>query len=385
VKRALYALLVAQFLSAFSDNAILFTVVAIVLQSSSLPTWYVPALQSVFLVAFVALTPWVGPFADRYSKPRVLIVANVIKAIGGLLILTGIEPLIAYAIVGVGAAVYSPAKYGILPELVEHSQLVKANSWIEGATIASILLGTMVGAKVADSSVTMALALIVSLYLVSAVTTFLIPRLPARGGHSGSALRQLWGKIGQLLVSSRVRLILTGLSLFWASAATLRVLLVAWAPLVLHTQTASQIAELTLFLAFGIIIGSAIVPRLIPLEHIQRTRIAAFAIALLFILLASVESLWAARGVLLAIGIAGGMFVVPLNAAIQEIGHHSIGSGGAVAIQNFFQNATMLVSVGVYTFAAAHGGDPVTSILALGGLVLIATVLVSWRLPRVNA
>ncbi len=385
MSRSLYALLVAQFLSAFSDNAILFTVVAIVLQSETLPTWYVPALQSVFLIAFVALTPWVGPFADKYPKPRVLIVANAIKAFGGFLILAGLEPLIAYAIVGVGAAVYSPAKYGILPELVDHSQLVKANSWIEGATIASILLGTVGGARVADYSISLALALIIILYLISAATTLLIPRLPARGAHTGPVLRQLWVKIKSLLISPRARLILLGLSLFWASAATLRVLLVVWAPLVLHVQTASQIAELTLFLAFGIIIGSAIVPRLIPLEHIRRTRAAAYGMALCFVLLASVDGIWPARGALLALGTTGGIFVVPLNAAIQDIGHRSIGSGGAVAIQNFFQNAAMLLGVGAYTFAAAHGGDPVTSILVLGGLVLIATFAVSSRLPKLDA
>ncbi|MGR9100481.1 MAG: MFS transporter, partial [Gammaproteobacteria bacterium] len=158
MNKHLRPLLIAQFLSAFADNAILFTVIAMVLQSEQLAGWYVPALQSVFLIAFVLLAPWVGAVADQHPKSRVLIAANLIKAGGAALLFLKIEPLLAYAIVGVGAAVYSPAKYGILPELAEHDSLVRANSWIEGSTILAILLGMVIGAKVADYSIQIALA-----------------------------------------------------------------------------------------------------------------------------------------------------------------------------------------------------------------------------------
>ncbi|BBA33788.1 lysophospholipid transporter LplT [Methylocaldum marinum] len=382
MSRGLSSLIAAQFLSAFSDNAILFTVIAIVLQTEDRGAWYVPALQSVFLVAFVILTPWVGSFADRISKPKVLILANIVKALGGLLILLGVEPLLGYAVVGVGAATYSPAKYGILPELADHTRLVKINSWIEGATIAAILLGTVIGAALADASIELALVSIVACYLVSAAVTLLLPRLPARGARPGSSFTGLVQVMKALLSSERARLVLMALSLFWSCAATLRVILVAWAPQVLDTRTAGEIAQLTLFLAVGIIIGSGIVPRLIPLEHVRRARHAAYALSFFFLLLASVDSLWPARATLLAIGVAGGLFVVPLNAAIQQIGHHSVGSGAAVGVQNFFQNAAMLASMGIYTFASAHGTGPVAAILALSVLVLALTVLVSWRLPR---
>jgi LPLT family lysophospholipid transporter-like MFS transporter len=382
MNRGLGSLVAAQFLSAFSDNAMLFTVIAIVLQAGDRGPWYVPALQSVVLVAFVMLTPWVGAFADRHSKPKVLILANMVKGVGGLLILLGVEPLVGYAVVGVGAATYSPAKYGILPELADHTQLVRINSWIEGATIAAILLGTVIGATIADASIELALAVIIACYVISAAVTLLLPKLPARGARPGSTLAKLLHAIKALLTSERARLVLMALSLFWASAATLRVILVAWAPQVLDARTAGDIAQLTLFLAVGIIIGSGIVPRLIPLEHIRRARLAAYALSLLFLLLAGVDGLWPARATLLAIGIAGGLFVVPLNAAIQQIGHHTIGSGGAVAVQNFFQNAAMLASMGIYAFASARGTGPVTAILALGVVVLALTVLVSLRLPR---
>ncbi|MCK5729398.1 MAG: MFS transporter, partial [Methylococcales bacterium] len=152
MNRQIYPLLVAQFLSAFADNAILFTVIAMVIQSNELAPWYIPALQSVFFIAFVIFAPWVGTIADNYPKSRVLILANVIKAAGALLLVMNIEPLIAYCIVGIGAALYSPAKYGILPEIAGREVLVKANSWIEGSTIFAIIFGMVIGAKVADYS-----------------------------------------------------------------------------------------------------------------------------------------------------------------------------------------------------------------------------------------
>jgi LPLT family lysophospholipid transporter-like MFS transporter len=382
MNRSLHALVGAQFLSAFADNAILFTVIAIVLHTGDRGAWYVPALQSVFLVAFVALTPWVGTLADRLPKPRVLILANLVKALGGFAILAGVEPLIGYGVIGIGAAAYGPAKYGILPELTGADNLVKANSWVEGATITAILFGTVGGARLADVSINLALTLIIAVYFVSAAAALLLPKLPARGVTPGSSLGKLIGLMKGLLASQRARFILLALSLFWACAATLRVVLVAWAPAVLHTQTATDIAELTLYLAIGIIIGSSVVPRLIPLEHVRRTRYSAYAMGSFFLLLAAVDSIGPARGVLLAIGIAGGIFVVPLNAAIQQIGHRTLGSGSAVAVQNFFQNGAILVSMGLYTLAAAQGAGPVAAILALGAVVWVLTVLVSLRLPK---
>ncbi|SMF94520.1 MFS transporter, LPLT family, lysophospholipid transporter [Methylomagnum ishizawai] len=382
MNRGLYALVGSQFLSAFADNAILFTVIAIVMQNKATPAWYIPALQSVFLIAYVVLTPWVGHLADRFPKPWILIAANAVKAVGGGLILVGVDPLFAYGVVGMGAAAYSPAKYGILPELTDTEHLVKANSWVEGATIAAILLGTVAGAKLADHSIDLGLWASVGLFLVSALAVLLLPKLAARGVSPGSPLGKLWGLIRGLLDTQRARLILLALSLFWACAATLRVALVAWAPAVLHSQTASDIAELTLYLSIGIVIGSGIVPRLIPLAQVRRVRFAGYGLGCAFLALAFVDSLWPARAALLGVGVFGGIMVVPLNAAIQQIGYRTVGSGSAVAVQNFFQNAAMLVSVGGYSLAAGHGAGPVATIFGLSGLVWLMTVLVSWRLPK---
>ena len=382
MNRGLYTLVGAQFLSAFGDNAILFTVIAMILQSGGRGVWYVPALQSAFLAAYVTLTPWVGALAERHPKPRVLMLANLLKGLGALAIWLGVEPLLGYGVIGVGAAAYGPAKYGILPELTSTNHLVRANGWVEGATIAAILLGTLGGAKLADISIEMALISVIAIYAASSAATLLLPKLPGRGVAEGPAWGALMRWMRGLLDSQRARLTLLALSLFWASAATLRVVLVAWAPEVLHTQTATDIAELTLFLAIGIIIGASLVPRLIPLTHIRRTRFAAYVMGILFLLLALSHDLWTARVLLLSAGIAGGIFVVPLNAAIQHIGHATVGSGSAVAVQNFFQNGAILISMGVYALAAAWGAGSAATMTVLGVLVCLMTLLVSLNLPK---
>ena len=385
MSKHIYPLLIAQFLSAFADNAILFTVIALVMQTAQPPSWYIPALQSVFLVAFVVLAPWVGAFADNHAKSRVLIIANLIKAAGAGLLLLHVEPLIAYCLVGVGAALYSPAKYGILPELAGHGGLVKANSWIEGSTILAILTGMVIGAKVADYSTTWALIGTVGLFLISAATTLFLPVNISRAEVEGSKVLVFFQEVRSFLSTPRSRFAMLGASLFWAAAACVRVIIIAWAPLVLMSHNASDIANLTLFLALGIIAGSALVPRLIPLEHLRRARIPAYLMALLIMGLSFTDNVWPARAVLFLMGTAGGMFIVPINAALQELGQQSIGSGGAVAMQNFFQNAAMLLSVGGYTFAASQQVGPIAALLALGGLLLLATFWVVMRLPETES
>jgi len=380
VSRAVAVLLGAQFLTAFADNAILFTAIAMLIEAPR-GDWYVPALQASFLVSFVALAPWLGPLADRRSKPHVLLIGNVLKAGGAGLMFAGVEPLMAYALVGTGAAVYGPAKYGILPELVGSDRLVRANGWIEGSTILAIVLGTVVGSRVADRSVPLALTVVMACYLASAIATFGLPRLAPTQAGAAAGIRMFAGRMSTLFETATARFAMLGNSLFWASAAVLRLLLVAWAPVVLLTASASDVADLTLFLALGIVAGALIVPRLIPIAHLRRARLAAYAMGVCIFIFSFVDTAWPARAVLVAIGACGGMFLVPINAALQNIGHRTIGSGRAVALQSFFENSAMLTGVGIYTAAVGAGAQPVRSIVVVGVLVLIATTLVSWRLP----
>lgn len=381
MQRGVLPLLVAQFLSAFGDNAILFAAVGMVLAAEHTVEWYIPALQAVFLVAYVVAAPWVGPFADRLSKPRVLLVGNLVKAVGVGLILSGVEPLAAYGLVGLGAAIYSPAKYGILPEMMPGHQLVKANAWIEASTITAIIMGTVAGGQLADRSVQGAFWMVAICYLASMAVTLAIPKLTARGADLKRALPDFRNTLQRFMQTPRARFAMLGGCLFWGAAAVLRVLLVAWVPLVLAQRSAGAVSELALFLAIGVIIGSSVVPRLIPLEYLHRARFAAYAMGATVLLFALADNVWAARSILLIVGIAGGVFIVPINAALQQIGHSSVGSGRAVAVQNFFQNVAMLVTVGLYTAAAANGLHPVSTIVFLGVSVLVATLAIARRLP----
>ena len=382
MKRDVYLVLVAQFLTAFADNAILFTAITMVNQTAQAPSWYVPALQASFLVAFVLLAPWVGPYADGRPKAQVLTTANIVKGVGAALLMFGIDPLLAYGVVGLGAAMYSPAKYGILPELVEEGQLVKANGWVEGSTILAILVGMLVGALLSERSIVLALGVVVALYVTSALTALWITRLPAGKPNPGPALPHFAKMVRSLLSTPRARFSTLGVSLFWAASVVLRVILVAWAPIVLMMTHTSDIAQLSMFLALGIAVGAMFAARVIPIAYLRRARLAAYALGVLVLALSMVDSLLGARIVLFLAGIAGGLFVVPINAVLQEVGHRSIGAGGAVAVQNFFENLAMLAATGLYTLAAAQGVAPVPALIGLAVFVLIATFLVSWHLPK---
>jgi len=378
----IYRVLATQFLTAFADNAILFTAITIIMQQVEPGNWYIPALQASFLIAFVLLAPWVGRFADSRPKPRVLFGANTIKAFGAGLLFLNIEPLIAYAIIGLGAAAYSPAKYGILPEMVDEDTLVKANGWIEGSTILAILSGTVVGAALSEYSISIAIFTVISLYIISALIALSIRHNVIAGIKTEKALDNFYTQMKGLLAAPRARFSVLGVSLFWAAATVLRVLLIAWAPAVLFIYSTTDIAMLTMAVAIGIACGALLVPHFIPLAYLRRARLAAYAMGIVIVLLATVDNIWVARFALFLTGICGGLFVVPINAALQKIGHKSIGSGGAVAIQNFFENLAMLTATGVYAIIAGIGVDPVVTMMWLGALVIIATVIVSWHLPK---
>lgn len=382
MNRAVYVLLLAQFLTAFADNAILFTAFAMIGQAGGHGDWYRSALQAAFLLAAVLCAPWVGRIADQHAKGPVLSWGNALKLAGALLLLAGVDPLLAYAVVGMGAALYGPAKYGILPDLVAQERLVLANGLVEGSTIVAIVLGAVIGARVADHSIHAALALVAAAYLISLVATLFMPVTAGKPRDPRPAIPQFVAMMRGFFTTSRARFAMLGASIFWAAAVVLRVMMVAWAPAVLMTQGTAEIANLTVFIAIGIALGALAVPRLVPMEKLRRARLAAYLMGFGIVVLGiTSDPLWA-KLVMLGIGLAGGIFVVPINAALQDIGHRSIGAGGAVAIQNFFENLAMLVGTGLYSLALTRHVDPVVAVLSLGGLVVIATTVVAWHLPK---
>jgi len=386
LSKGMVAVLIAQFISALADNALLFAAIAL-LKSQAAPGWQTPLLQEFFVVAFIILAPFVGPFADSLSKGRVMLIANGLKFLGAAAMLSGLHPLLAYGMVGIGAAAYSPAKYGILSELVSADKLVKANSLMEGSTIVAILLGAVAGGLLADHSVTGALTAITVCYLVAAGANLLIPRLPAAHPLKQFAPKALFKDfihaVSTLLKNPDARFSLIGTSVFWGAGSTLRFLLVAWVPVALGIIDLSTPANLSGAVAIGIAVGAFAAAKFVSLKSVNRSLPAGILIGGLIIGFAFVDNLYAAIGMLIAIGICGGFYVVPLNALLQERGHESVGAGHAIAVQNLFENISMLLMIGFYTVLDKQGMPVVSTTVAFGTLVLFAiTILAVSRLRR---
>ncbi|MGQ0658338.1 MAG: lysophospholipid transporter LplT [Chromatiales bacterium] len=378
------AVLVAQFLSALADNALLFAAIA-ALKAQGSPVWVTPLLQDFFVLAYVLLAPWVGPIADAWPKGRVMLSANAIKLAGALAVIVGVHPLPAYGVVGLGAAIYSPAKYGVLSQLVSVDQLVKANGMIEGSTIVAILLGAVAGGMVADHSVTVAFVAVAFCYLCAILANIWIPTLapehPMEHFDVLAILRDFLTSLRTFVANPDSRFGLLGASLFWGSGSTLRFLLVAWVPVALAITNTRTPANLNAVVAVGVAIGAALAARLISLRTINRVLVPGLLIGVLVIVLAPLQSLSGAAVILVLIGIMSGMFVVPINALLQECGHRSIGAGHAVAVLNFFDNFAMLVMIGLYTLIARAGAPVVPTAVGFGILILLGMAAITvWRL-----
>lgn len=383
--RGMLAVLAAQFLSALADNALLFAAIAM-LKMHAAPSWQTPMLQEAFVISFIMLAPFVGPIADTWPKGRVMLVANSLKFFGAAAMLLGLHPLFAYNLVGIGAAAYSPAKYGILSELVSQDKLVKANGMMEGSTIVAILLGAVLGGKLADASVTMALTAICACYLLAAGVNLLIPRLPAAHALAqflpAVLVRDFKIALGTLFRNKDARFSLLGTSIFWGAGSTLRLLLVAWVPVALGVTDLSLPANLSGAVAIGIAFGAAGAASLVRLDKVNRALPGGILIGIIIIFFAHATSLYGAIALLVLLGACGGFYVVPLNALLQEKGHETVGAGHAVAVQNFFENFAMLGLVGLYTLMNKGGMPVVQSASVFGGVVLMAISLLAFSRLR---
>lgn len=378
LSRPMLAVIIAQFFSAFGDNALLFATLALIKQQSY-PDWSQPVLQMLFVAAYIVLAPFVGRFADNFPKGRVLMVANGLKLAGALVICFGLNPFAGYCLVGVGAAAYSPAKYGILGELTQGGLLVKANGLIEASTIAAILLGSVAGGVLADWHVLMALSACALTYGVAVVANLFIPRLPpARSGESwhpgqmlggfGSACRSLWR-------DSETRFSIIGTSLFWGAGVTLRFLLVLWVPVALGIHDNATPTMLNAMVAVGIVFGAAAAAKLVTLETVRRSMPAGIILGVVVVFLSLQHHLLPSYLLLALIGILGGFFIVPLNALLQHRGKESVGVGNAVAVQNFGENIAMLLMLGLYSLVVKLNTPAVMVGVGFGVLFSVAIIL----------
>jgi LPLT family lysophospholipid transporter-like MFS transporter len=374
------AVLVGQFLSAMADNALLFGALAL-LRMDRYPAWTDPLLQEFFVGAYVLLAPCVGPFADALPKGRVMLVTNGLKLLGALGMWAGVNPFLAYGLVGIGAAAYSPAKYGILSELVPATLLVKANGLIESSSIAAIVVGAIAGGALADWNIRYGLAIVTACYAVAVATNLLIPCLPRAHPLArvslGEILRDFGHALKVLIRIPDARFAMTGTSLFWGTGSTLRFMLVAWVPVALGITNNRMPAYLNATVAVGIVIGAGLASKLVALDRADRVLPAGVLIGVGVCILAATTHVATAFVVMTLVGVCGGYFLVPLNALIQDRGHRSVGAGHAIAIQNLVDNAAMVLMIGLYTLAA-RAGIPIVHIGAVFGACLTMAIGLLW-------
>jgi MFS family permease len=367
VNRGFYTILTAQFFSALADNALLFAAIALLKQVHA-PSWQTPVLQQAFILSFIVLAPFVGAFADSLPKGRVMFISNAIKMAGCLAMLAGVNPLLAYGLAGFGAAAYSPAKYGILTEYLPPERLVWANSWMEGLTVAAIIAGAVVGGMLVTPSVAqaieqtlnvppkvtpaeLAIFVIFFIYLVAALFNLYIPVVPIEHkplSRSPLFLVKDFAHCFMLLWKDplgQVSLAVT--TLFWGAGATLRLLVLAWAAVALH-YSIGEAAKLTAWVAVGIALGSVLAARFVQLEHAVKVLPVGIGMGLLVLAMIPVHHPLLAILLLTGIGVMAGFFVVPMNALLQHRGHLLMGAGRSIAVQNFNENISIFLMLGLY-------------------------------------
>lgn len=373
--KGMLSVIVAQFLSAFGDNALLFAMLAL-LKAQFYPDWSQPVLQMVFVGAYILFAPFVGQIADSFAKGRVMMVANGLKLAGAAGICLGVNPFVGYTLVGIGAAAYSPAKYGILGELTTGDKLVKANGLMEASTIAAILLGSVAGGVLADWHVIAALVACALAYAGAVAANLFIPKLvAARPGQSwrlSAMTRSFFSACVVLWRNGETRFSLVGTGLFWGAGVTLRFLLVLWVPVALGITDNATPTYLNAMVAVGIVVGAGAAAKLVTLETVSRCMPAGILIGVVVAIFSLQHALLPAYALLLLIGTLGGFFVVPLNALLQERGKKSVGAGNAIAVQNLGENSAMLLMLGLYSLAVLVGVPAVAIGIGFGVLFALA-------------
>jgi MFS transporter, LPLT family, lysophospholipid transporter len=406
MKAGFYTIMAAQFFSSLADNALLIAAIALLRQAHE-PIWMTPALKQCFVVSYVLLAPLVGAFADSMPKGSVMLLSNGIKFSGCLLMLLSLHPLAAYAVVGIGAAAYSPAKYGILTELLPARQLVIANGWIEGTTVGSIILGVLLGGALISHRVSTmllgfdlpvwdtgvetppeaAIAVIMGIYVIAGVFNWYIPdtgvdhRMVNRNpiflirefAHCNALLWR--DKLGQVSLATT--------TLFWGAGATLQFIVIDWAARALGLNL-SQASMLQGVVAVGIAAGAVIAAKIVTLRGAVRVLPVGVAMGFIVISMIGVTQMPVAMVLMVAIGACAGFFVVPMNALLQHRGHVLMGAGHSIAVQNFNENIGILLMVGLYTMMVRYGLsiDAAIVIFGLSVSALMALVMLRYRVNQ---
>ncbi len=405
MKRGFYTIMSAQFFSSLADNA-LFVAAVELLKSSGQAEWQRAALVPMFALFYVILAPFVGALADAVPKGKVMFLSNLIKVVGCLMMLFSVHPLVSYAIVGLGAAAYSPAKYGILTELLPPSQLVKANGWIEGLTIGSIILGVLLGGQLVghaiaspmlsldlplvdtgiDTPPEAAIVSLILLYVIAALFNLKIPRTsaplqPIAHGAAGlvrdfaNCNARLWNdKLGQISLATT--------TLFWGVSGNLRYIVLAWAAAALHYGT-TQASSLVGVVAVGTALGAVLASVRMRLDQATNVITLGVVMGVLVIAMNFISNVWVAAPFLVLLGAIGGYMVVPMNALLQHRGHNLMGAGRSIAVQNFNEQACIL-GLGAFYTGMTKLGLSAFGAITLFGLAVAVTMWLIGRWHRNN-
>ncbi|MBU3543246.1 MAG: lysophospholipid transporter LplT [Burkholderiaceae bacterium] len=423
MKPGFYTIMAAQFFSSLADNALLIAAIALLYQLHA-PAWMTPLLKLFFVLSYVLLAAFVGAFADSRPKGRVMFLTNSIKIVGCLAMLFSAHPLLAYAIVGFGAAAYSPAKYGILTELLPAEKLVVANGWIEGLTVGSIILGTVLGGVLISDAVTLsllsidlprfetgidtgpeaAIAVIAFIYLIAALFNLRIPDTGARYPQQEKnpiklikdfehCFKTLWNdRLGQISLAVT--------TLFWGAGATLQFIVLKWAEYALGMNL-SQGAILQAVVAFGVAGGAVWAAARVPLKKALNVLIYGVIMGALVMLMAIYRKdlipdvavnlglfkiqlhLLIAYVFLITIGWMSGYFVVPMNALLQHRGHVLLSAGHSIAVQNFNENLSVLSMLCLYALLIWLD-VPISIVIVLFGSFVCLVMIQIMRWHRRN-
>lgn len=375
----------AQFFSALADNILFFALLEFLNKLDAVKeSTYL--LQACFLFSYILLAPVVGLFADNQPKSKVLMIGNGIKLLGVALLCFNVSPFLCYGIVGLGAAVYSPAKFGILGELVTNRLLVKVNGLVEGSTIFAILLGAYLGGLLAKNYIVMAFTLAASMYAIALIFNLFIPKIKAKRKDSFSPkflLHSFWLILKRLAGDKQARFAILGTSLFWGAASTLRLLLNDWTGEVLK-EGIDTVAILSAIVSIGIVFGALVASLFISVKNIKWCLWSGLGMGIITIIFAYQTNIYSIYFFLILIGLLGGIFVIPMNALLQERGKLFESAGTAIAVQNFSENLVMILMMFIFGALAFYKVSIISLMICFGVLFSIGILGLFYHIGKRN-
>jgi MFS family permease len=400
--RAFYLILAVQFISTLADSAFLIVAIARVMELAA-AAWLVPVLKISFTLFYVLLAPFVGPLADAFPKGRVMLASNILKVLAMILLLGGADPVVAIGIAGLGAAIYAPAKYGLITELLPARELVRANGFFEGTTVCAVIFGTVLGGllvsplmpriripaqlqwgDLSDTVLVPGMLVLLTLHIVSTGLSVAVAdsgaRYDAHSIHPAQLLRQFIRENLILWRDPMGGLSMTVTTLLWGVGATLQLIVLRWAHESLGLPLA-QAAYLQGVTALGVIAGAMLASRYVVLERAHRALPLGGVIGALIPVMLLVHSVAGAAALLVVVGALAGYFVVPMNALLQHRGCTLLTAGRSIAVQGFNENGGMLLMLAAYSGAIALG-VPLASLVILFGIMVAAGMTFIWLQKR---